>query len=343
MNESSRFSRFSFFSLPSAAALAALVASPSVSAWAQSGFRFEGDPVSFSINGAANVGLINSRCAENQLATNEEALARIDWADRCGYLSKAKWMPLFEGVTHPLTGVRTPRSKFAYPIFTQGADHKLWTPTSDACDMPEDVSFFGICEAGCYTPDQKIAFSSSGRSVILPIETAASSWIDAVNEARAAGQSSLPSHALRIFGVVPGSTFESLKYTSLPIERFLVSARDEENVILTFRTQSGGTLRVTPEHPLLGSDGLVTKASFFKVGDPLVKHDGRFDRISSIETSREFGKVYNVAPSSRASTEHIHVAQGFLAGSLALQNGELKDFQRIMSRATTSLDTLELE
>ncbi len=307
-------------------------------------FKFEFSMAQGSgVNGADLMQLMKQRCVENQLGTSEEALARIDWADRCGYISKSKWWPIYSLNYDPFSRTESPRAKLAYPIFVQGSENKPWIPNISACDMPEDVKFLTVCEAGCYTADQKLMFTSGVSAVGIPIAHAKDSWTKDVNATLQSGSKEFPEEILKIYGLTEGSTFESIKMKPLNIRRFLVSAMDEKNSILEFKTALGGTLKVTPDHPLVNAQGLIRKASFFKPGDELVRQDGSLDAIVSISQKVIFGKVYNVEPSSSKGTEHIHIAQGFLAGSLALQNGDMKDIDRIMSRKGSDSLLLKLK
>jgi intein/homing endonuclease len=84
--------------------------------------------------------------------------------------------------------------------------------------------------------------------------------------------------------------------------------------------KSGGSLRVTAEHPLLTDDGIMRQAEDLKVGASLVRADGSPDAISSVEVSKIFGKVYNVRPTTVDYTSNIVVAGGYLNGSVRYQN-----------------------
>jgi hypothetical protein len=324
--------------------ISALLASSVLSASiAYSQYRFEGAPTGFLIGGVAGPGLLNVRCTENQIADNAGAMERIDWADRCGLVSKEKWSRLYFNNIDYLTGIPTPRAKYAYPIFVhdESATNKtypLWVPNHASCDVPSDILFFTICEAGCYAPDQKIAFTQKNKPALLPIQKAFETFGSELKSSPSPKESDL-----RVYSVMKGSTLDSLTFGTLPLKRIVASAKDENNTILTFRTESGGELKVTPEHPLISSLGQFRKAQHFKVGDSLVLQTGQLDPITEILESSFFGKVYNLEPRSSDPTENIHVAQGFLAGSLAVQNGELRDLSRVLQRLNTSSNHLDLK
>ncbi len=107
-------------------------------------YRFD-LPISHNSNGNLNMKVWNIRCGELGLSTNDEALARIDWAEQCRYISKEKWWPIYSSHIDPFTWQAIPRDHLAYPIFSQGAEYKLWVPNNSSCEMPDDVVFLNIC------------------------------------------------------------------------------------------------------------------------------------------------------------------------------------------------------
>jgi hypothetical protein len=297
-------------------------------------FRFESNPSGWLLGpGAGPSSLMNARCSENQMGTNEEAMARIDWADKCGFVSKEKWSPLYFNNIDPLTAARTPRAKYAYPLFVHddsatAKTFPVWVPDYTTCEMPADVVLFTFCEAGCYALDQQIAFTQNGKPKLLKIKDAYDIFIAEIAQNEKPKESSL-----RLYGVTQGSTFEKLSFFPLALKRIIASARNEMNTLLTFKTAGGGELKVTPEHPLVSSSGHFRKAHMFKTGEELVKQDGTVDPITQITSEEVMGKVYNLEPRSSNPTENIHIAQGFLAGSLAVQNGDIRDLKRVLARS----------
>ncbi len=324
--------------------ISALLASSVLSASiAYSQYRFNDVPKGAVMGGVAGPALVNVRCAENQITDNAGAMERIDWADRCGLVSKDKWKNIYFYNVDLVTFQVTPRAKYAYPIFVHddsatNKTYPLWVPNHASCDIPPDVIWFTVCEAGCYAPDQKIAFTQKNEPALLPIQKAFETFVSELKSSPSPKESDL-----RVYSVMKGSTLDSLTFGTLPLKRIVASAKDENNTLLTFRTESGGELKVTPEHPLISSFGQFRKAQHFKVGDSLVLQTGQPDPITEIIESSFFGKVYNLEPRSSDPTENIHVAQGFLAGSLAVQNGELRDLSRVLQRLNTSSNHLDLK
>ncbi len=171
-----------------------------------------------------------------------------------------------------------------------------------SCEVPADIKVFGICTSSCYTPDQKLLFDVAGKPKYVPI-------LEAINQKQES-----------IMSLTSNSVLEKLKFEASPIAHFVSELVDTNHKIRNFITVSGGKLSVTFNHPLVASDGVIREASDFKVGDQLIRANGKFDEISSIEDVVYTGKVHNVLPYSESTTGNIIVAEGFLSGSAYYQN-----------------------
>lgn len=117
-----------------------------------------------------------------------------------------------------------------------------------------------------------------------------------------------------------GSTISSPKYVLAGITNWVKSIRSEKQDYLTFRTEDGGNLKVTPNHPMIDGEGMLKEASKLKLGDSLVRANGQRIHITEIEPSKEFGKVYNLQTENKTAKGNIIVAEGFLTGSAYLQD-----------------------
>ncbi len=84
--------------------------------------------------------------------------------------------------------------------------------------------------------------------------------------------------------------------------------------------RSGGTLKMTPNHPLIAADGSMKLAKDFKVGQSLVRLGGHPDEIVSMHDSIHFGKVYNVFVKSNDLHHNVVVTNGYLNGTAFYQN-----------------------
>ncbi|KFE58915.1 Hint domain-containing protein [Hyalangium minutum] len=166
----------------------------------------------------------------------------------------------------------------------------------------------GYCEAACYTPEQKILFSSGE----VPI-------LDAMNSLRD-----------DLITLTPDSTLDNLRLHQNSTYSYTRELRDAEQKLCIITTQSGGRLSITLEHPVINGEGRIVQAQTLKVGDELVKADGTLDPIVDIQRTTYFGKVYNIAPVSTDLVSNILVAQGYLVGSVRFQNDEVRYINRII-------------
>jgi hypothetical protein len=175
---------------------------------------------------------------------------------------------------------------------------------------PVSVLVDGICEPGCYMPDQKLLFQEGAVSI---------------EEAQTRGATGLMTLAAE-------STLDSIQLVHDTVERYTLDRDAASQEILHFRMESGGKLAVTLEHPLVTSAGLVKKAKLFATGEHLVKQDGALDKIVSIDARQWYGKVYNLRPRSRELTSNILVAEGYLNGSGRFQSEFVEELNRIILR-----------
>jgi len=175
---------------------------------------------------------------------------------------------------------------------------------------PRDILNDGLCEAGCYTPDQKVLFETEE----LPISVA-----------QRLGRADL-------LTLSPDSTLGKIELIKNPVLHYTMDQKPAQQRILTFHTESGGKLSVTTEHPLVTRDGAIKRAKLFTLGEHLVRQDGSFDEIVDIEDAMWMGRVYNLKPVSTNLTANILVAQGFLNGSGRYQSEYVNELNRIILR-----------
>lgn len=182
-----------------------------------------------------------------------------------------------------------------------------------AFQLPAGISVQAVCEAGCYMPDQKLQMGEKNVSVV---------------DAQANGVSSLTT-------LTPDATIDSISFMNNQVGRWTVDIAPANQDIFTLKTKSGGSLRVTNEHPLVTGDGVMKQAQDLVVGESLVRDTGARDPIVSITKTTEFTKVYNVRPTTTDLKTNVLVAQGFLSGSAAYQNEFLKYLNRVLFRGQT--------
>jgi hypothetical protein len=124
-------------------------------------------------------------------------------------------------------------------------------------------------------------------------------------------------------------TFEFMQNS---IGRWMVDIAPANQEIITLRMKSGGELRVTNEHPLVTSEGVMKRAEDLVVGESLVRDNGASDPVVSMSSTTEFTKVYNLQPTTTDLTSNILVAQGYLSGSVRYQNEYVKYLNRVLLR-----------
>jgi hypothetical protein len=173
-----------------------------------------------------------------------------------------------------------------------------------------DILHDGVCEPGCYTPDQMVLFETGEQNI---------------SGAQSIGRADL-------ITLSPDATFDNLTFISNPVENYTLDRDPAKQEILDFYLESGGQLSVTDHHPLVNSEGAVSKAMDFVAGEYLVKQDGSFDKIVTIDRREWFGRVYNLRPQSRDLTSNILVAQGYLNGSIRYQSEYVEELNRIILR-----------
>lgn len=201
-----------------------------------------------------------------------------------------------------------------FPTYWDSTNFTIWDVPGDVGEdctkLPFDAFNVGLCVAGCYTPETPLRFAEGEIGI---------------REAAESGK-------VNLVTLSPESTIDRLRMKTNKVERYTVDIREGWEDIYNLKMESGGSLRVTSEHPLVTSDGRMRQAKSLKVGNKLVSADGAPDPIVSIEVSQVYGKVYNVGPVSIDYTSNIVVAGGYLNGSVRYQNEFLNTINSIILR-----------
>lgn len=200
----------------------------------------------------------------------------------------------------------------------------LWSNTylgikaKDRNLKPASVEIAGICEPGCYTGDQEIRFES-GNTPIL----------EALNADKK-----------DVVTLSPDSSFGAFSFFTNEVARYTQDIEAAEQEILVFHMKSGGELKVTPKHPLLGPDGVMRTADELQDGDDLVQEDGSLDPIASIERTTMTTKVYNLRPVTTDLISNILVAQGYMTGSARYQSEFTEYLNRLLWRRKVPMELI---
>jgi hypothetical protein len=291
----------------------------------------------------------NVRCAEALNMPTEKALRRWAWALYCRshqghYPTGAPMEP--EKYLSPNNIILydedfNPRKDNLYPAYfdfvgasgkwfipdsllTTGPDPRAAPTSPQVCRTNFDVpaGLFptsalnaGLCVAGCYVADTQLQF------------------VDGTMGIKAA----LGAGKLDLLTLAPDATLDNLHFISNKVERYVTDLTESIQEIYTISMRSGGRLRVTSEHPLLTSDGVIHQAQQLKLGDELMLASGKPDPIVGIELNKILDKVYNVQPVSIDYVSNIIVAGGYLNGSLRYQNEFLSLVNALILRRSLTL------
>lgn len=266
-----------------------------------------------SFAGGGRSALQPGRCGAlgDSLGSQAELDGRFAWAKKC-YPSLEPYWITWQGM-NGLNG------RPLYPTFgvfnAEGIPQnpkRFNAPTSgDApCNAPKEYDVVGVCEIGCYTGDQNVAFPQGNRPI---------------GDADHEGFTS-------VVTLAQNASFENPITKSSPVVRFTKDIADGQQKIVVIRTESGGQLKVTENHPLLSGDGKMKDAASLKVGESLVRADGTKDAIASIQKVDYFGKTYNVDVASKNELEQVVIAEGYLAGAVAYQNEWVGKLNRVLLR-----------
>jgi hypothetical protein len=235
---------------------------------------------------------ITTRCVNDQANTHEQVAGRNAWALKCGYITPV------DQQYGDATGKYATFSDINAP----------WSP-NDPCIGGGHI--LGLCIlAGCYTPDQRVMFG--GR--YLPIKQAAleqtTPTITALGD--------------------DWQNAEFLPLTEATIRHFVVG--DEFKPVLRIEVANGFTLEVTDGHPMVDADGNVLPAKDVVAGKTrLLTSEGPL-LVTGAQQRAYAGKVWNVEPESDKTYANVHLAEGFLTGSIRFQNEWANDASRLQLR-----------
>jgi hypothetical protein len=193
------------------------------------------------------------------------------------------------------------------------------------CFRPGGYKIVFYCAAGCYTPEQKILVP--GAEIELG---------DAFH-----------ANVTDVETLSPDSSLDRIQLKTNRVFKYTTDAVPGKQEILEFRMASGGSLKVTPNHPLVTGDGKVVAASELEEGQSLIRVEGiadprlEFDIIESIVPYSFYGSVYNLSINSINDKENIVIVQRYLNGSLKYQNEWIDHLNRKLLRKVVALDILK--
>lgn len=250
------------------------------------------------------------RCSQDSLS-NTDADGRYKWMLKC-----QDQVPVIKEFLTEFADVKAKGnysigagSRRVYPTFMNRATNpeKPWIAPKVAtasCTVPATAYVAAVCLSSCATPEQEIIAEAKANLKLRQVP-----FIEALT---------------KNYGFVGTLRSESpmservLQKTK--VDQWVTELIETDHDILNFRTASGGSLRVTPNHPIVATDGSIKLAENFAVGESLVKFGGTSDRIVAIDHEVYFGKVYNLFVQSAAPQHNVIVTSGFLNGTAFFQN-----------------------
>ncbi|WII73324.1 PKD domain-containing protein [Bdellovibrio sp. 22V] len=267
------------------------------------------------------------RCSHDSLS-NSEAQGRYEWMVKCqDQLPIIKeFLVYFEDVQKKKGNTSyalDSKGQHLYPSFMNRATvpEKPWIAPkkkSAPCEMPSTVYVATVCVSSCATPEQQILAQAEGSGKLQYVP-----FVEALTK-----------NYMFVASLQSAQSMGSKDVQKTRVDQWVTELIDSEHDILVFKMKSGRELRVTPNHPLVASNGFMRLSQEFKVGDDLVQVGGILDPIVSITPIKYFGKVYNVYVKSNAIHHNIIVLNGYLNGSAYFQNAGAKDLNRSLFRKT---------
>lgn len=270
---------------------------------------------------------VSWRCSHDSL-DNRQAEGRYEWMVKCANSVPVikEFLEKFENVSRNGNSVGE-EGRALYPTFMnrdgrnsqgQKCEQPWIAPTNPnaPCTVPSTVYVAAVCVSSCATPDQQILAQKDANDAAA-YTTFANAW-----QEKFAWVATLQSK----------SAMSSKDFQKTHVDQWISELLEAEHNILEFRMKSGGQIKVTLNHPLIGGDAMMHEASEFKVGDSLVLVGGVRDEIVSITPSVYFGRVYNVFVKSADIHHNIVVTNGYLNGTGMFQNEGMKHLNKAIFR-----------
>lgn len=259
------------------------------------------------------------RCSQDSLS-NSEAAGRYSWMVKCQDKVPVikEFLENFDNVKVAGNDIDSSKRKL-YPTFMNRATkpEKPWIAPKVAtagCEVPSTVYVAAVCVSSCATPEQQIIadVKAQGQGKYV-------SFIEALTKNY--------SHVVTLKNT---NSMSSSAVEKTPVAQWVTELVDGEHDIIVFTMKSGRTIKLTTNHPLVASNGMMKQASEFKVGDSLVQLGGRLDAIVSLEHIKHYGKVYNLFVKSSEIQKNIVITNGYLNGTAFFQNEGAQNMNRAL-------------
>lgn len=266
------------------------------------------------------------RCSHDSLNV-PQARGRYEWMLKCRHEIPqiAEFLDQFDQVEMTIGGKKVGLGEGARPLYptflnSRTSPEQRWiAPTSaqSSCDIPDGAYVASVCVSSCATPEQPVLIktnSGQGPLAWMPIREAHDQQM---------------SHVATLSA---GAQLESRRLVATRVQQWVTELLEVEQPIIEFTMLSGRVLRVTPNHPMVRTDGQMKQADTFVIGDSLVELGGRTDLIVQIDRRQHFGRVYNVFVESDEPLRNIIVTNGYLNGTGFFQNTDSQTLNRQLFR-----------
>jgi len=243
---------------------------------------------------------LQERCAEDQIASAAMANGRNQWALACHLITKIDY------------DCATNNGYYWTFNSTTGGPNRAPLRPGLACD---GFRKFTMCPAGCFEATMRVSF---GDRYMTPAE-AFGAGVGAVT------------------ALSEGASLDHLAFVEEPIGTFVRGRETGDLVEITCNT--GATLRVTHNHPMIDATGTLLPARDVQVGTSLATVAGAA-RVTAVRRVPHDGLVWNVKPVKAEPKANVNVAEGFLTGSIRYQNEWASDAARLLLRQSLDVSAL---
>ncbi|MBF0440450.1 MAG: hypothetical protein HQK54_00960 [Oligoflexales bacterium] len=280
-----------------------------------------------------NVMAQNGRCSREidvfTIDKKQNIIGRWDFTNQC-FPSRIddSYTPIYQKIRDKLNNWTDPNAASLplYPSFIKLDDSDVWigAPVTmvSSCDNPEAKepfpTYIQLCKAGCMTGDQLILFVDGYRKIS-----------DALNLNKNDIVSLNAENSMINHDGIANLQFEKSRIKSYTRDVLKIN---NQNKVRYIKTDAGGYLKITAEHPLIDGNGKMVHAKDLKVGDSLLHISGKAHKIVTIQDDVIREQVYNLDIETQKQTEQIFVVEGYLSGTNRQQGSDLAEVNRYLFR-----------
>jgi hypothetical protein len=202
-----------------------------------------------------------------------------------------------------------------YPVFTP--ENVPCTDDSNKGPIRMGYSDIVLCAAGCFHGDTQIAFLDDAITekpyapILLSELTSFVKWIEIFS-----AYTQKDDVKRRVMTLSQEATIDNLSFDASDIDYWITDRIPQRQTMIRLETESGVTLLVSENHPMLAADGRVIDASFIPVDMELVNAEGFADKVTVAEKTSFFGKVYNLDTKSQNFSDKFILASDGKNGAL---------------------------